>query len=50
LSLLIVQQAFQNGPYAAVAKIGVLAGSALAVALGAITLTFARPPVTEAEI
>jgi NhaA family Na+:H+ antiporter len=48
LSLLIIEQAFHNGPYAAVGKIGILAGSALAAALGAVTLAFSRPPHTEA--
>jgi Na+:H+ antiporter, NhaA family len=48
LSLLIVEQAFPNSPYAAVAKIGILAGSTLAAALGAITLAFSRAPVTQA--
>jgi len=47
LSLLLAEQAFQTGPYGAVAKIGVLAGSALAAALGALTLTFSPAPVTE---
>ena len=46
LSLLLADQAFQTGPYAAVAKIGVLAGSALAVALGALILVFSPAPVT----
>jgi Na+:H+ antiporter, NhaA family len=50
LSFLIVEQAFPSSPYASVAKIGILAGSALAAALGAITLAFSRPPVTEAKI
>ncbi|HXQ12031.1 MAG TPA: Na+/H+ antiporter NhaA [Caulobacteraceae bacterium] len=49
LSLLIIEQAFQNGAYAAVAKIGVLAGSALAATFGAITLAFSRAGVTEVE-
>ena len=48
LSLLMVEQAFHNGPYADVGKIGILAGSALAAALGAVTLAFSRPPLTEA--
>jgi len=39
VSLLMADQAFPSGPYAAIAKIGVLIGSALAAALGAIVLT-----------
>jgi Na+:H+ antiporter, NhaA family len=48
LSLLIADQAFQSGAYAAVAKIGVLAGSVLAATLGAITLSFSPEPLTVA--
>ena len=49
LSLLMAEQAFQTGPYAAVAKIGVLAGSALAAGLGALILVFSPAPVTDAR-
>jgi NhaA family Na+:H+ antiporter len=50
LSLLMAEQAFHNGPYTAIAKIGVLAGSALAAAFGAVTLALSRGPVSEAEV
>jgi NhaA family Na+:H+ antiporter len=49
LSLLMAEQAFRTGPYAAVAKIGILAGSALAAALGALVLVFSPAPVTDAR-
>ncbi len=49
LSLLMAEQAFGAGPYAAVAKIGVLAGSALAAASGALILLFSPAPVTNAK-
>jgi Na+:H+ antiporter, NhaA family len=39
VSLLMADQAFPSGPYGAIAKIGVLIGSVLAAALGAIVLT-----------
>jgi NhaA family Na+:H+ antiporter len=39
VSLLMADQAFPQGPEAAIAKIGVLAGSTLAAALGALILT-----------
>ncbi len=48
LSLLLAEQAFPGSPLAAVAKIGVLAGSAVAAGVGAVLLVFSRPPVTEA--
>jgi NhaA family Na+:H+ antiporter len=48
LSFLMVEQAFPNGPYAAIAKIGILAGSALALALGGMILALSRAPATEA--
>ena len=48
LSLLMAEQAFQSGAYADAAKIGVLAGSALAAALGALTLALSPAPVTRA--
>jgi NhaA family Na+:H+ antiporter len=47
LSLLMADQAFHNDVYAAVAKIGVLVGSGLAVVLGAATLALSPAPVTE---
>ena len=40
LSLLLAEQAFPEGSYAAVAKIGDLLGSALAAVLGALALIF----------
>lgn len=46
LSLLMADQAFQSDTYAAVAKIGVLAGSVLAAVLGAIALSLSPAPVT----
>ena len=48
-SLLMAEQAFGGGPYAAVAKIGVLAGSVLAAILGAVALSLIPVPVTAAE-
>ena len=49
LSFLMAEQAFPGSPYAAIAKIGVLSGSALATALGALTLAFSPAPVTDAS-
>lgn len=46
LSLLMADQAFQSDAYAAIAKIGVLAGSVLAATLGAIALSFSPEPLT----
>jgi NhaA family Na+:H+ antiporter len=48
LAFLMADQAFQGGPYAGLAKIGVLAGSALAAALGALALLLSRNPGTNA--
>jgi Na+:H+ antiporter, NhaA family len=48
-SLLMADQAFGGGTYASIAKIGVLAGSVLAAALGAMALSFNPMPVTAAE-
>lgn len=48
-SLLMADQAFGGGPYASVAKIGVLAGSVLAAGLGAVVLSLSPVPVTAAE-
>ena len=39
VSLLMADQAFPQGPDSAIAKIGVLVGSALAAAIGAFILT-----------
>jgi NhaA family Na+:H+ antiporter len=49
LSFLMAEQAFPSSAYAAVAKIGVLAGSVLAAVLGALTLNMSPAPVTAAE-
>jgi NhaA family Na+:H+ antiporter len=49
LSLLMAEQAFPGSAYAAVAKIGVLSGSAMAAVLGALALTFSPAPVTDAN-
>jgi Na+:H+ antiporter, NhaA family len=49
LSFLMAEQAFSSTGYAAVAKIGVLSGSTLAVVLGMLTLTLSPAPVTEAS-
>jgi Na+:H+ antiporter, NhaA family len=46
LSMLIVEQAFAGGPYAAVAKLGILAGSAIAAVLGAAALALSPAPAT----
>jgi NhaA family Na+:H+ antiporter len=46
LSILMAEQAFAGGPFAAVAKLGVLAGSALAAMLGSAALMLSRPPAT----
>jgi len=46
LSLLMADQAFQTDAYAAVAKIGVLAGSILAAVLGATALSLSPRPLT----
>lgn len=48
-SLFMVDQAFGAGSYAAIAKIGVLAGSVLAAGLGAVALSFGSAPVTAAQ-
>ena len=48
-SLLMAEQAFAGSPYASIAKIGVLAGSALAALLGAAALSLSPVPVTAAE-
>jgi NhaA family Na+:H+ antiporter len=49
LSLLMADQAFQSDAYASIAKIGVLAGSAVAAVLGAMALSFSPVPVTAAR-
>jgi len=46
LSILMAEQAFTGQSYAAVAKLGILIGSALAVVLGAVALVFSPPPAT----
>jgi NhaA family Na+:H+ antiporter len=46
VALLMADQAFPHGDEAAVAKIGVLVGSALAAALGALVLLLSPTPVT----
>jgi NhaA family Na+:H+ antiporter len=48
LSILIVEKAFPGSPYAAVAKLAVLVGSAAAVALGVGALMLSRPATTKA--
>ncbi|MBA3812261.1 MAG: Na+/H+ antiporter NhaA, partial [Caulobacteraceae bacterium] len=48
VALLMADQAFTGGPFAATAKIGVLAGSAVAAALGALIIATAPPPTTPA--
>jgi Na+:H+ antiporter, NhaA family len=49
LSILLADQAFAGNGLAAVAKLGVLAGSAVAVGLGVLALSFSTAPVTPAE-
>ena len=49
LSLLLADEAFSGSVYAAVAKIGVLSGSAMAAVLGSLALTFSPAPVTDAN-
>jgi NhaA family Na+:H+ antiporter len=49
LSFLLAEQAFPASPLAGAAKIGVLAGSALAALLGAAALAFSPSPVTKAR-
>jgi NhaA family Na+:H+ antiporter len=46
LSILMAEQALTGTSYAAVAKLGVLSGSAVAAALGAAALAFSPRPVT----
>jgi Na+:H+ antiporter, NhaA family len=48
LSLLMAEQAFEGNVYASIAKIGVLAGSALAAVLGATLLASSAAPRTAA--
>jgi NhaA family Na+:H+ antiporter len=47
LAFLLADQAFPSGPYAGLAKIGILAGSALAAGLGALALVFSPAPGTD---
>jgi NhaA family Na+:H+ antiporter len=49
VALLMADQAFPHGAFAAVAKIGVLAGSTLAATLGALVLATSPPAVTPAR-
>lgn len=49
LSLFMADQAFQGGPYAAIAKIGVLAGSVLAAVLGASAFSLSPQPLTVSQ-
>jgi NhaA family Na+:H+ antiporter len=46
LSILMAEQAFAGTGYAAVAKLGILIGSAIAALLGAVALAFSPPPAT----
>jgi NhaA family Na+:H+ antiporter len=46
LSILMAEQAFHGQGYAAVAKLGILIGSALAAGLGTGALAFSPPPAT----
>ena len=46
LSILMAEQAFAGTGYAAVAKLGILIGSVVAAALGAVALTLSPPPAT----
>lgn len=48
-SFYLADQAFQTSAYASIAKIGVLAGSGLAAAFGAIALAFSPRPMTEVK-
>ncbi len=48
-SLLMADQAFPHGPYAAIAKIGVLGGSALAAAAGVTVLWLSPAAVTKTK-
>jgi NhaA family Na+:H+ antiporter len=48
VGLLMAESAFPHGDFAAAAKIGVLGGSILAAALGALVLTLSPRPVTPA--
>jgi Na+/H+ antiporter NhaA len=46
LSILMAEQAFTGTNYAAVAKLGILLGSALAAVLGAVALAVSPAPAT----
>ena len=48
-SFYLADQTFQTGTYASVAKLGVLAGSGVAAALGTILLTLSPTPATAAQ-
>ena len=49
VGLLMADSAFPHGGFAAAAKIGVLAGSVIAAALGVLMLATSPPPLTPAE-
>jgi Na+:H+ antiporter, NhaA family len=49
VALLLADQAFQDAGYAAIAKTGVLAGSVLAAALGAVTIATNPSPVASTD-
>ena len=49
VSMLMAEQAFVGTPYGAIAKVGVLSGSAVSVALGVIALVLSPAPVTVAD-
>ncbi len=49
LSMLLADQAFVGTPYGAIAKVGILVGSVVAVGLGVVALLFAPPPATSVK-
>jgi len=49
LSFVVAEQALSSSAYAAVAKMGLLSGSTLAAALGALALTVSPAPLTDAN-
>ena len=49
LSFVVAEQALSSSAYAAVAKMGLLSGSTLAAALGALALTLSPAPLTDAN-
>jgi NhaA family Na+:H+ antiporter len=48
ISMLMAEEAFAGTPYGAIAKVGVLAGSAVSVALGVAALVLSPAPTTKA--